>query len=212
MSYPLDHRALYYTPRVGFEPTTLRLTAGCSTAELSRISSQPPLTFPSSPPLSIISRLCLNRRVRNGYGCAPQTYRHWKSSLSSGFPTPSKLNTRYIIAILSPFVNTFSIFFFSYLFHLGQALGLLVLVSLIHYCTYTSNLSTSSSSRDLTHLRFGISYLEGGFTLRCLQRLSRPYLATQLCSRSATGTPVVCPFRSSRTKNSSSQISCAHNG
>ena len=102
--------------------------------------------------------------------------------------------------------------FFSYLFHLGQALGLLVLVSLIHYCTYTSNLSTSSSSRDLTHLRFGISYLEGGFTLRCLQRLSRPYLATQLCSRSATGTPVVCPFRSSRTKNSSSQISCAHNG
>ena len=27
-----------WTPRVGFEPTTLRLTAGCSTAELSRIS------------------------------------------------------------------------------------------------------------------------------------------------------------------------------
>ena len=27
---------LYPAPRVGFEPTTLRLTAGCSTAELSR--------------------------------------------------------------------------------------------------------------------------------------------------------------------------------
>ena len=27
----------------------------------------------------------------------------------------------------------------------------------------------------------GRSYLRGGFTLRCLQRLSRPYLATQLC-------------------------------
>ena len=27
----------------------------------------------------------------------------------------------------------------------------------------------------------GISYLEGGFTLRCLQRLSRPYIATRLC-------------------------------
>ena len=26
------------------------------------------------------------------------------------------------------------------------------------------------------------SYLKGSFTLRCLQRLSRPYLATQLCS------------------------------
>ena len=129
--------------------------------------------------------------------------------------TPSKLNTRYIIAILPSFVNTFFllfIFFFLALPNLGQALGLLVLVSSIHYCTYTSNLSTSLSSRDLTHLRFGISYLEGGFTLRCLQRLSRPYLATQLCSRSATGTPVVCPFRSSRTKNSSSQISYAHNG
>ena len=113
------------------------------------------------------------------------------------------------------FLLFFVFIFFIFLcfpFYLGQALGLLVLVSSIHYCTYTSNLSTSLSSRDLTHLRFGISYLEGGFTLRCLQRLSRPYLATQLCSRSATGTPVVCPFRSSRTKNSSSQISCAHNG
>ena len=27
----------------------------------------------------------------------------------------------------------------------------------------------------------GRSHLEGGFTLRCLQRLSRPGLATQLC-------------------------------
>ena len=81
-----------------------------------------------------------------------------------------------------------SLFFCQYLFllfflffFLGQALGLLVLVSSIHYCTYTSNLSTLLSLRDLTHLRFGISYLEGGFTLRCLQRLSVPYLATQLC-------------------------------
>ena len=129
--------------------------------------------------------------------------------------TPSKLNTRYIIAILPSFVNTFFllfIFFFLALPNLGQALGLLVLVSLIHYCTYTSNLSTLLSSRDLTHLRFGISYLEGGFTLRCLQRLSSPYLATQLCTWYATGSPLVCPFRSSRTKNSSSQISFAHNG
>ena len=60
----------------------------------------------------------------------------------------------------------------------GQALGLLVPVSCIHYCTSTSNLSTSSSSRGLTRFRDGISHLEGGFTLRCLQRLSRPDLAT----------------------------------
>ena len=30
-------------------------------------------------------------------------------------------------------------------------------------------------------MRFGKSHLEVGFTLRCLQRLSLPYLATQLC-------------------------------
>ena len=72
---------------------------------------QPPLTFPSSPPLSIISRLRLNRRVRNGYGCVPQTYRHWKSFFFR-FYTPSKLNTRYIIVILSYFVNTFLFLFF----------------------------------------------------------------------------------------------------
>ena len=30
-------------------------------------------------------------------------------------------------------------------------------------------------------LRYGISYLEVGFTLRCLQRLSLPHLATQPC-------------------------------
>src|SRR5690606_40954996 len=30
-------------------------------------------------------------------------------------------------------------------------------------------------------LLIGKSHLEGGFTLRCFQRLSLPYLATQLC-------------------------------
>ena len=63
----------------------------------------------------------------------------------------------------------------------GQAFDLLVSVSYIHYCTSTSDLSTSSSSRGLIDLLSGISYLEGGFTLRCLQRLSRPGLATRLC-------------------------------
>ena len=62
----------------------------------------------------------------------------------------------------------------------GQALDLLVAVSSIHYCTSTSALSTSSSSRGLTACA-GISHLEGGFTLRCLQRLSTPNTATRLC-------------------------------
>ena len=64
---------------------------------------------------------------------------------------------------------------------LGYALDLLVTVSSMCYHTSTSALSTSSSSRGLTTF-VGISHLEGGFTLRCLQRLSRPGLATLLCS------------------------------
>lgn len=64
----------------------------------------------------------------------------------------------------------------------GHALDRLVIVSSMHCCTSTSILSTSSSSRGLTGLTPGISHLEGGFTLRCLQRLSRPGLATLPCA------------------------------
>ena len=62
-----------------------------------------------------------------------------------------------------------------------QALDLLVSVSCIHCCTSTSDLSTLSSSRGLTTLRYGISYLEVSFTLRCFQRLSHPHFATLPC-------------------------------
>ena len=92
-----------------------------------------------------------------------------------------------------------------------QALDLLVSVSYMHYCTSTSDLSPCSLQGVLL-LSDGISRLEGGFTLRCLQRLSAPDLATLPCTWYATDTPAVCPFRSSRTKNSSSQISYAHDG
>jgi len=37
------------------------------------------------------------------------------------------------------------------------------------------------SARGLTSFCCGILVLEGGFTLRCLQRLSRPYFASLLC-------------------------------
>ena len=59
-----------------------------------------------------------------------------------------------------------------------QALDRLVSSSSIRYRTSTDDLSTSSSLRGLTSLRCGNSLLWGGFTLRCLQRLSRPNLAT----------------------------------
>ena len=53
--------------------------------------------------------------------------------------------------------------------------------NLPHHCAYSVNLSTLSSSRGLTGLCHGILVLEGGFTLRCFQRLSRPYFASLLC-------------------------------
>ena len=62
------------------------------------------------------------------------------------------------------------------------------------------------------YLTVGISHLEGGFTLRCLQRLSLPDLATLPWIWYPTDTPVVRPPRSSRTKGSSSQISYAYAG
>ena len=64
---------------------------------------------------------------------------------------------------------------------LDQALDLLVSSSSIRYRTSTDDLSTLSSSRGLTSLCCGNSLLQGGFTLRCLQRLSRPHFASQLC-------------------------------
>ena len=57
----------------------------------------------------------------------------------------------------------------------GQALGQLVLVNQTHYCAYISNLSTWWSTTSLT----GKTNLESGFTLRCIQRLSMPNIATR---------------------------------
>ena len=139
----VSNRLQFSTPRVGFEPTTLRLTAECSTAELSRT------TF------IIINTLHIFCKCFFHFLCTLKTTYKFKSSLHPFFLTLSYL--------------------------LGYALDRLVTVSSMHYCTSTSALSTLSSSRGLTTC-VGISHLEGGFTLRCLQRLSLPDLATLPCS------------------------------
>ena len=65
------------------------------------------------------------------------------------------------------------------------------------YHAFTADLSTLSSARGLTSLRYGSLFLEVGFTLRCLQRLSAPYFASLLCRwhdnscTSGTFTPVL---------------------
>ena len=76
--------------------------------------------------------------------------------------------------------------------------GQLVLVSYMHCCTYTPSLSTSWSRTTLQGgLAPGIPNLQTSFPLRCLQRLSLPYIATRQCHwhdnryTSGTSTPVL---------------------
>ena len=110
---------------------------------------------------------------------------------------PSKHHTKSFFPIISPFS--------------GQALDLLVLLSSMHCYTSTRSLSTSSSSRGLT-LTMGYLILRGASRLDAFSVY--PCQTWLPCSElgSSTGTPAVCPSRSSRTKDSSSQISYAHAG
>ena len=124
---------------------------------------------------------------------------------------PSKLHNNFCQAYFSLSTSASLPRFLSLSLLLDQALDLLVPVSSNCLQPSTSGLSPCRLQGVLL-LSNGISRLEGGFTLRCLQRLSLPDLATLLCVWYATDAPAVCPFRSSRTKNSSSQISYAHDG
>ena len=76
--------------------------------------------------------------------------------------------------------------------------GRLVSVSLTHYCASTPDLSTWWSATALQgDLVPGRSHLQARFPLRCFQRLSFPYIATQRCLwrdnwyTSGTSTPVL---------------------
>ena len=115
------------------------------------------LTFPWESFLPCVRSSAVTSRLRRSVPFAPQMFSPFHVHHST-----SKL------APWCPFhgLTAFSLF--------GQALDRLVTVSSIHYCTSTSVLSTSFSLRGLK-----ISHLEGGFTLRCLQRLSLPDLATR---------------------------------
>ena len=92
-------------------------------------------------------------RVRNGIGCISVA-----------------MVTRKIISIKLFSVRIINIAI--------KPIELLVLVSSMCYHTSTSNLSTWWSSTTL----MGKSSIQVGFPLRCFQRLSRPYIATQRCS------------------------------
>ena len=93
----------------------------------------------------------------------------------------------------------------------GYALDLLVTVSFIHCCTSTSALSTSSSSRGLT-LAMGYLILRGASRLDAFSVYPVPAWLLCYALGRTTDTPAASPSRSSRTKDSSSQISYAHAG
>ena len=121
---------------------------------------------------------------------------------------PSKLYTELSLPHLG-FLLVFSVLLSP--MTLGQALDRLVAVSSIHYCTSTSALSTSSSSRGLT-LAMGYLILRGASRLDAFSVY--PFQAWLPCHGIGmpTGTPAARPSRSSRTKDSSSQISFARAG
>ena len=94
----------------------------------------------------------------------------------------------------------------------GQALTRLVTVSSVCYHTSTSALSTSSSSRGFTSLRMGYLILRGASRLDAFSVYPFQTWLPGHGFGKPTGPPAVRPSRSSRTKDSSSQISCAHAG
>ena len=81
---------------------------------------------------------------------------------------------------LHPAKTSFQFSLWSQLNSLDQVLDRLVSSSSIRYRTSTDDLSPGSPPGVLL-LSNGTLLLEVGFTLRCLQRLSHPHFASQLC-------------------------------
>ena len=129
--------------------------------------------------------------------------------LSTSFPDFRPSFPFPALRFLLPFPKlSFLPFLFS---ALGQALDRLVTVSCTRYRASTSVLSTSCSLR-------GLRLATGDLILRGASRLDAfsvyPVRTWLLCHAlgNTTDTPAVRPPRSSRTKGSSSQISCARAG
>ena len=152
-------------PQVGLEPTTLRLTAACSTdwAIEAYINRQQTI-FPGGLPPSIFIAIELNFCVRYGnrwvlYALSPVWLKVFRFSvLSLRFSFSFTIYFEPSTFVSSKPNNTLTFYLSVFVLHLpssfslgfGQALGLLVSVSLIHYCTYTSDLSNTSSTCVLT--------------------------------------------------------------
>ena len=82
-----------------------------------------------------------------------------------------------------------------------------------HRCAFTRGLSRTWSTSRLEGARGpGRTCLGGGLALRCFQRLSVPGIATGRAAGATARTPWARDSRSSRTRESSPQFSCARRG
>ena len=152
----------YQAPRVGLEPTTTRLTAECSTIELSRIIS-----------------------------------RH----IPSKSHTVEK-DTHFPTLLLS--ILTFQTFWIS-----PRPISDSQLHTLLHFHLCPIYLVVFKGSY---YLRMGYLILRGASRLDAFSVYPFPTWLLSHAIGMTTDTPEVSPSRSSRTKDSSSQISSAHAG
>ena len=144
-------------PPVGFEPTTNRLTADCSTTELRwNIQQCGSALLSRGVTPTTIGAEELNCCVRHGNRC---------DLFATATTSLEGMNLQNWIRNVDQRYRE----------------DLDGLVSVCCTCRHAStpDLSTSSSQR---HLYKGKSHLKGGFMLRCFQHLSRPHVATQRCS------------------------------
>ena len=132
-------------PRVGLEPTTTRLTAECSTIELSGIITLAATRSPADR-ASEVPKAQESLTTVFGMG----------TGVASPLSPPGNLMTIFIFQLIRISQNCIDTNINLIHHHQrllpGQALDQLVPVSLKHYCSYTSGLSTSSSLWDLTSL------------------------------------------------------------
>ena len=173
-------------------------------------------TLPQGCPCSTIGDTGLNFRVRNGIGCTPCAIITGQTGGPSHTPRRAQRTADAAYRDRVDAVPTESSATFmssddwasqsSKASLAKKPIGRLVRVSFTHCCACTPRLSTRWSSW----------VLQGKFISRGASRLdafSGYPVRTWLPSHAAgatTGAPEVRPSRSSRTKDSSSQLSCAH--
>ena len=125
-------------------------------------------TLPHSYPCSTIGAEGLYFRVRDGNGCGPfaiaaensENYQPGATTFNNDMIRQAGVDKKLKV----------------------KPHDRLVLLDFTRYRASICSLSTSSSSTGLWGTIPGSANLEVGFPLRCIQRLSNPYIATQRCS------------------------------